>query len=228
MIFEDPNRFYYVSSTYCEPQIYLVDLEAGTEEIVFNDPRFSKIEDIYLLPSAISRRISTIPPMSGRVNRRLFAPDLIVSKISIGKPNTTKKHNKNIHIPVRVTIKNQGTGNRKQFKISITTKVQGTKKPVPVSFTVTGQRENRFIWQKGMGKLEEMSFTGFIELKRSENKPLSGKKITITAIVDSCEGEKFSTKACRVAEADESNNKKSLTFRLPSKISTAKQEKPIR
>lgn len=127
-------------------------------------------------------------------------PDLIVTGISLNGSAIINSQG-SVELPIKVTVKNQGSGSAGIFKISVEyTSPQGT---YVVAFSVPGQSN---IWYPyttaSLAGGASISFAG----KLIFHPAVRGVSVTLRATADSCSGDEFMPDYCRVDESNETNN----------------------
>jgi hypothetical protein len=124
------------------------------------------------------------------------------------------KANGEVVVPIRVIVLNQGDVAADIFKVSTEySQYKGVSFVVP--FTVPGQG----MWYPFTSALlaggSEVIFAGQVTFLPQ----LQGKTVYLKARADSCRGDEFMPKYCRVQESDEGNNTSAaITLSLPSDL----------
>ncbi len=128
-------------------------------------------------------------------------PDLVVTRFAqAGTPTLTRDGN--VEVPVRMTVRNQGSTAAAIFKSS-TQYTTADGDTFVAAFTVPGEAEIFYPWTDGpLGAGREVSFSGVVTFLSS----LRGQTVSLTGLADSCSGDEFVPDFCRVEESDEDNN----------------------
>lgn len=143
-----------------------------------------------------------VDPVSERIVRPgAGAPDLVVTQFAqAGDP--VVNDNGNIEVPVRMTVRNQGSSDAAIFKSSTqyTTAAGGS---FVAAYTVPGEADLFYPWTDGaLGPGREASFSGVVTFLSS----LRGQTVSLTGLADSCSGDELVPDFCRVDEGNEENN----------------------
>ncbi len=105
-------------------------------------------------------------------------------------------------VPIRVIVKNQGDLTASTFKVSVSyTGPDGSTFLAP--FTVPGQSSTWYpSTSTSLDGGNTVTFDGIVSLSSK----LQGQTVSLQATADSCAGDEFMPKYCRVAESNEANN----------------------
>lgn len=143
-------------------------------------------------------------------------PDLRVTQITAGTPSF-EDGGSVAQVPLTVTVKNFGGSTDERFKTSVHVAV-GSGQRFVRPFTVAGQPDIWYPWQNGLGRGEEVTFSGNLQIGIPGGDSLYGQSATIMALADSCSGDEFMPSYCRVEESQENNNENQITVQLPQGI----------
>ena len=129
-------------------------------------------------------------------------PDLVVTSLKRTGSGIVNSEGQ-FEVPIQVVVKNQGDTEAGIFKVS--TEYTYSRGTFAVPFTVPRQNN---IWypytKKPLLPGGEVMFEGTVTISTKN------EKISLTAIADSCSGDEFMPKYCRIKESNEINNKFSL------------------
>ncbi len=142
-----------------------------------------------------------VDPVSERIIRPgEGAPDLVVTNFAqAGDAVVTRD---GIQVPVRMTLRNQGSSDAAIFKSS-TQYTTADGSTFVAAFTVPGEADIFYPWTDDLlGAGREASFSGVVTFLAS----LRGQTVSLTGLADSCSGDEFVPEFCRVEESDEDNN----------------------
>jgi hypothetical protein len=139
----------------------------------------------------------------------LAMPDLSIARLE--RRGSPVVRGDVIEVPIRVTVRNQGTSASGAFKVSTEFTARGESRAYAVAFTVGSD-----IWYPRVTSLaagRDVVLNGKVSFLNS----LRGKEVALRAIADSCSGDEFMPTYCRVRESNESNNRSaSTTISLPA------------
>ena len=135
-------------------------------------------------------------------------PDLVVTALEAGPAAFDSEGN--VQIPLVVIVRNQGGASAGEFKVSI--EYSDARGMWAAPFTVPGQENSWYPFTKApLAAGSEVAFKGVVTLGYVE-----GESVSLRAIADSCAGDEFMPRFCRVEEGDEGNNvSASITVPLP-------------
>jgi hypothetical protein len=138
-------------------------------------------------------------------------PDLVITGFEVTGPARLNQ-NSEVLLPVAVVIQNQGSAQAERFKVSI--EYSDPKGTFGAPFTVPKQTDLFYPSTDGpLAAGGTVSFSGFVTLPARNQ----GQTISLAALVDSCSGDEFMPRFCRVEESSEENNRsKSRLATLPS------------
>jgi hypothetical protein len=143
----------------------------------------------------------------------LAMPDLLITRLE--RRGSPVVRGDVIEVPIRVTVRNQGTSASGAFKVSTEFTARGESRTYAVAFTV-----GRDIWYPRVTSLaagRNVVLNGKVSFLNS----LRGKEVALRAIADSCSGDEFMPTYCRVRESNERNNRSSpITISLATSSST--------
>jgi len=140
----------------------------------------------------------TIPPIR--------VPDLRVTLATTGRATVVGDH---VEVPVRVVVKNWGTGEAPKFKVEVENASTGG----PYWFTVPGQTDRYYAWTNApLAAGDSVTFAGKVTFGPTDRH----KTVSIRAVADSCSEEDLMPRHCRVQESNEGNNtSSSMPVALP-------------
>ena len=148
----------------------------------------------------------------------VLKPDLVVTAFQTEGPPTVNAQN-SVEVPVRVIVKNQGNADAGIFKVSMEYSESGFT--FSVAFTVPGQGgQVHEFGQDGwypytsasLAAGRDIAFAGRVIFHPS----VHGETVSLKAIADSCDGDEFTPRDCRVEESDETNNESAtISLSLP-------------
>ena len=139
-------------------------------------------------------------------------PDLVVTEFRLtGRPTVNQQ--KSVEVPIRVVIRNQGQTPAKIFKTAVEYKDPKSQNTYVVAFNVPGQSDSWYPLTKGpLPPNAEVAFSGKVTFHPS----VRGVTVDLRAMADSCSGDEFMPKHCRVDETNEGNNySKPIAVKLP-------------
>lgn len=139
-------------------------------------------------------------------------PDLIVTRLEKTGPPTVNGDGQ-VEVPLRVVVRNQGSGTAEVFKTALEYQYHHHHGPYGVIFTVPGQEDSAYAWtQRPLAAGRKVKFSGIAVFPAA----VRDVPITLYALADSCRGETAMPPTCRVAESDEENNRSDpLILSLP-------------
>ncbi len=147
------------------------------------------------------------PDVRGEIQIRM--PDLVVT--SFVPTGAAAIVNGAVELPVRVVIKNLGTGAAPVFMVGVEYTIPGAGGPVAVAFDVGGEASN---WRPStdatLSAGKSASFSGRLKF----NPALHHKRVSLRALADSCAGDEFMEDYCRVRETNELNNRSGALWAL--------------
>jgi|GEM_PF-3489850 len=137
-------------------------------------------------------------------------PDLIVTSLQMTDSAFVNARG-NVEVPIKVVVENIGNTPANVFKIA--TEYTGPQGTFIVAFTVPGQ--SRVFYPFTSAALQpgsSVSFDGNVVFISS----VRNVQITLRAVADSCSGDEFFPRYCRVEETNENNNvSKTISLFLP-------------
>jgi subtilase family serine protease len=118
-----------------------------------------------------------------------------------------------VEVPIRVVVKNQGTGNAGIFKVATHYTDPGGSTYV-VAFTVPGQSSIWYPYTSApLAAGSDVTFAG----KVTFHPAVHGVTVYLKGTADSCSGDEFMPNYCRVQESNEGNNESTpIQVSLPS------------
>jgi hypothetical protein len=137
-------------------------------------------------------------------------PDLVVTSFRL--TGTPRVADGSVRVPVAVTIRNQGAISAPVFKVATEYRKAGGP-TYAVAFAVAGESTMWYPFtDAALAPGRSAVFSGDVVFTPGERRT----RVTIWANADSCSGDEFMPKACRVDEVNELNNRSvALTVRLP-------------
>jgi hypothetical protein len=129
-------------------------------------------------------------------------PDLVVT--SFVTTGAAVIVNGAVELPVKVVVKNQGTGSAPIFKVSVESTEPGGGGAVVVAFDADGEASNWYPSTNApLASGKSASFSGRLKFHPATRRA----RVALRAIVDSCSGDEFMEDYCRVREINELNNR---------------------
>jgi hypothetical protein len=129
-------------------------------------------------------------------------PDLVVTRLEkTGLPTVNGEGQ--VEVPLRVVVKNQGTGAAEVFKTALEYQYHHHHGPYSVAFTTSGQEDRVYAWtERPLAAERKVTFSG----KAVFPAAVRDVPITLHAMADSCRRETAMSSECRVPESNEDNN----------------------
>lgn len=143
-------------------------------------------------------------PIPGHMNyaNKFKQADLVITEIKKMGRVVVPRSNRNIKVPIRITVKNRGKRTAKRFKVATEIFVPHLNNYYFIKLYAPGYSSSRPTVRVNLAPGQSTSIYGKLVL----SKKYKGRNIRVRAKADDCGGEEFRRSYCRVQESNERNN----------------------